>query len=112
MRHASRIGVVLWILSAAPLAANTFIVTTTSDTGAGSLRAAIEAANANAGLDTINFSIAGAGVHTIVLKVCGHRGDSGHQPGFGLGSRVFDPGRPKPGFPGRSRVARHTATAP
>ena len=67
MRHASRIGVVLWILSAAPLAATTFIVTNTNDSGAGSLRAAVDAANTNPGLDTIHFNIAGAGVHTIVL---------------------------------------------
>jgi titin len=45
--------------------AATFSVTTTNDTGAGSLRAAISNANVTAGSDTINFSIAGAGVHTI-----------------------------------------------
>ena len=45
----------------------TFTVTTTNDSGAGSLRTAITNANAAAGTDTINFSIVGAGVHTINL---------------------------------------------
>ena len=46
----------------------TFTVTNTLDTGAGSLREAINNANANgAGLDTINFNIAGTGIHTINL---------------------------------------------
>ena len=67
MRHASRIGVVLCVLSAGPLAAATFTVTNTNDSGAGSLRAAIESANTAPGLDDITFGIAGAGVHTIVL---------------------------------------------
>ena len=67
MRHASRVGVVLCILSAGPLAATTFTVTNTNDSGAGSLRAAIDAANANPGSDDITFNIGGAGVHTIVL---------------------------------------------
>ncbi|MBL7986272.1 MAG: hypothetical protein JNM91_14800, partial [Flavobacteriales bacterium] len=47
--------------------ANTFTVTTTSDGGAGSLRAAITSANGAAGADTILFNIAGAGVRTITL---------------------------------------------
>ncbi len=45
----------------------TYTVTNTNDSGAGSLRQAILDANANAGLDTINFSISGTGVHTIAL---------------------------------------------
>ncbi|HBJ33285.1 MAG TPA: hypothetical protein DDZ51_00695, partial [Planctomycetaceae bacterium] len=45
----------------------TFTVTNTNDSGAGSLRQAIIDANALAGADTINFNIAGAGVHTITL---------------------------------------------
>ncbi len=43
----------------------TFLVTNTGDNGAGSLRQAILDANATAGTDTIAFSIAGAGAHTI-----------------------------------------------
>src|SRR5438093_1115900 len=45
----------------------TFTVTTAADSGVGSLRAAILAANASAGKDTIAFSI-GLGAHTIALK--------------------------------------------
>ena len=48
-------------------AANTYTVTNTVDSGAGSLRQAIQDANANPGLDTIAFSIPGAGVHTITI---------------------------------------------
>ena len=48
-----------------PLAAATFTVTNTNDSGAGSLRQAILDANANPGPDTIVFNIPGAGVHTI-----------------------------------------------
>ena len=43
--------------------AATFTVTKTNDSGAGSLRQAILDANANPGLDTIAFNIAGT-VHT------------------------------------------------
>ncbi len=46
---------------------NTFVVTTTADGGAGSLRQAIIDANATAGTDTISFSISGSGPHTISL---------------------------------------------
>ncbi|WP_367848130.1 cadherin domain-containing protein [Rhodoferax sp. WC2427] len=46
----------------------TYTVTNTNNTGAGSLRQAITDANANAGTDTINFNIAGTGVHTITLS--------------------------------------------
>ena len=45
----------------------TFTVLNTNDAGANSLRQAILDANAGAGTDTINFNIAGAGVHTINL---------------------------------------------
>lgn len=45
---------------------STFIVTTTADSGAGSLREAIQLANANiSAMDTINFNIPGAGVQVI-----------------------------------------------
>ncbi|MEZ5658197.1 MAG: DUF4347 domain-containing protein [Burkholderiaceae bacterium] len=43
----------------------TYTVTNTNATGAGSLRQAITDANLNSGTDTIQFSIAGAGPHTI-----------------------------------------------
>jgi|GEM_PF-2345907 len=52
--------------SAAPAAhADTYTVTTTADSGAGSLRQALLDANARAGMDTIAFDIPGAGVQTI-----------------------------------------------
>ncbi len=41
------------------------VVTNTSDSGPGSLRQAILNANANPGVDTIDFAIPGTGVHTI-----------------------------------------------
>ena len=50
---------------AASLPAATFTVTTTADSGPGSLRQAITDANGSAGADTIAFNIPGAGVHTI-----------------------------------------------
>jgi hypothetical protein len=43
----------------------TFLVTNTNDSGGGSLRAAILAANASGGPDDIHFNIPGLGVHTI-----------------------------------------------
>lgn len=46
-------------------AAATFTVTNTNDSGDGSLRKAIEDANASPGADLISFAIPGAGVHTI-----------------------------------------------
>jgi IPT/TIG domain/S-layer homology domain len=63
-----RTGLVLLLsgLSAA-LSAATFNVTSTNDTGAGSLRQAIIDANGAGGADTIAFNIAGSGVHTITL---------------------------------------------
>jgi hypothetical protein len=46
-------------------AANTYTVTSTGDSGPGTLRQAILDANANPGADTIEFNIVGSGVHTI-----------------------------------------------
>jgi hypothetical protein len=43
-----------------------YTVTNVNNAGAGSLRQALVDANANAGLDTITFHIAGSGIHTIV----------------------------------------------
>ncbi len=60
-------SLVLVVLAVAvsPAFAATLTVTNTADSGAGSLRQAILDANGLAGADTINFNIAGAGVHTI-----------------------------------------------
>ena len=55
-------------LGAAPAAATVFTVNNTNDSGAGSLRGAIQAANNDvSGPHRIVFNIAGAGVHTIHL---------------------------------------------
>src|SRR6185295_15901946 len=53
----------LLVTASAPAA--TYTVTSTADSGAGSLREAITSANGNPGADTINFNIVGSGVHTI-----------------------------------------------
>jgi hypothetical protein len=45
-----------------------FAVTNVNDSGPGSLRAAVVAANNNPGKDDITFAIAGSGVHTIVFQ--------------------------------------------
>ncbi|MEG4634753.1 DUF4347 domain-containing protein, partial [Microcoleus sp. AR_TQ3_B6] len=45
----------------------TYTVTNSSDSGPGSLRDAIEKANLNLGLDTIDFNIPGPGPHSITL---------------------------------------------
>jgi len=47
--------------------AATYTVTSTADSGAGTLRQAILDANANPGADTIAFNVTGSGVHTIAL---------------------------------------------
>ncbi len=57
-----------WTLLASstrPAHAATFTVTNTNDSGAGSLRQAIDDANNRTGADTINFNIPGDGPHTI-----------------------------------------------
>src|SRR5438874_2131308 len=56
---------VLCLVVAAVAEGATLTVTTTADSGAGSLRQAILDANAAAGTDTIAFNIPGAGVQTI-----------------------------------------------
>jgi hypothetical protein len=56
---------VLLASAAAVGAADTYMVTSTGDTGPGTLRQAILDANAHPGADTIAFDIAGSGVHTI-----------------------------------------------
>src|SRR5262245_46647527 len=53
------------VLVAAVALGNTYTVTSTADSGAGTLRQAILDANANPGADTVAFNIVGSGVHTI-----------------------------------------------
>ncbi len=63
-----RVPLALVLLCAAgSLAAATFTVTSTADSGAGSLRQAITDANNAGGTDTVAFNIAGSGPHTIAL---------------------------------------------
>jgi hypothetical protein len=66
MRHALVLMVSL-LFGIRVTSAMTFTVINTNDSGAGSLRQAILSANTNSGLDTINFNIPGAGLHTITL---------------------------------------------
>jgi uncharacterized repeat protein (TIGR01451 family) len=54
------------VIATSTVLGSTFTVTTTADSGAGSLREAIQLANANiSALDTIDFNIPGAGVQVI-----------------------------------------------
>ncbi len=53
------------LISASVAFGDTFVVSNINDSGTGSLREAINQANANAGPDTIEFDIPGAGPHTI-----------------------------------------------
>jgi len=57
--------VALGLLTMGSVSAGTFTVTTTADSGPGSLRNAITTANGNAGPDLIDFNIPGPGPHTI-----------------------------------------------
>jgi hypothetical protein len=78
--------------------AATFTVTSIADSGSGSLRAAITAANAAAGADTIAFAIPGSGPHTITLAttlpfVVGVLTVDGYsQPGSAQNTRTPDDG--------------------
>jgi parallel beta-helix repeat protein len=62
---AALVGAVLLLESASLLRGDTFTVTTTADSGAGSYRQAILDANANPGPDTIAFNIPGPGPYVI-----------------------------------------------
>ncbi len=59
------LAAVLFTAAAALATANTYTVTSTADSGAGTLRQAITDANGNPGADTIAFNIVGSGVHTV-----------------------------------------------
>ncbi len=68
MRHFRTTALATLLSAVATIgAATTYTVTSTADSGAGTLRQAILDANAHAGPDTIAFSIVGSGVHTISL---------------------------------------------
>ena len=62
------LGGVVFLAIALVTKGATFTVSTTADSGAGSLRQAITDANSTPGADTITFSIAGSGVQTITVS--------------------------------------------
>ncbi len=66
-RSSSILAAVFTFAIASTGVANSYSVTSTADSGAGTLRQAILDANANGGADTIAFNIVGSGVHTIAL---------------------------------------------
>jgi len=70
-RSTTLLSLGMLLSSAIALQANTLTVSTTADTGAGSLRQAILDANAGAGGDTIAFNIAGAGPYVILPQAPG-----------------------------------------
>ena len=57
--------ILVFVLVSRVAQALTFTVTSTADSGLGTLRDAITLANTTAGADTIAFNISGTGVHTI-----------------------------------------------
>jgi hypothetical protein len=59
------LAALLAVFSISTVAADTYTVANTTDSGAGSLRQAIINANGHTGLDMIAFNIPGSGVHTI-----------------------------------------------
>lgn len=77
-----------WVASGA-FAVPAYTVINTNDTGVGSLRAVLDSANANAGLDTIKFDIPGSGPWIITLQSSLTSSDSIYvdgtsQPGWDL----------------------------
>jgi hypothetical protein len=61
----TRLVIALAVALAARAQGATFVVTNTNNSGAGSLREAVDQANATPAADIIHFNIPGAGVHTI-----------------------------------------------
>src|SRR5947207_972915 len=76
------------------LSAATFLVTTTADTGLGSLRNAIDIANATPGADMIAFNIPGAGAQTITVN-------SNLPP---ISDRLTIDGTTQPGYAGKPLI--------
>lgn len=61
-------GLMLFLPVLATMAQSTFVVTTTADSGEGSLREAINKANADVARDVVQFNIPGEGPHEIILQ--------------------------------------------
>ncbi len=91
------LAAMLLLLGAFAAGADTFTVTNTADSGAGSLRKAIDDANALAGPDTIEFDIPGAGVHTIEVPT----------PLAWITSPVIIDGTTQPGYAGAPLIELH-----
>src|SRR6266436_4312542 len=81
------------------LSAATFLVTTTADTGLGSLRNAIDIANATPGADMIAFNIPGAGAQTITVN-------SNLPP---ISDRLTIDGTTQPGYAGKPLIVLRAA---
>jgi len=78
-----------------------FTVTTVADTGAGSLRQAITAANAASGADEVRFNIPGTGPRTIAVSSA---------PLPAVTGRLKIDGTTQPGFTGAPRIRIDNAT--
>jgi hypothetical protein len=91
-------GLVLSAAAASWARADTYTVTTTADSGAGSLRQAIMDANGHSGADTIAFNITGSGVQIIapasaLPKITGAVTIDGYlQPGASANTNAPDEG--------------------
>ncbi len=91
------------LLVTAAARAATYTVTSTADSGAGSLRQAITDANGNPGADTINFNIVGSGVHTIApATALPNLTDAVTINGYSQPGASAEHQRPEPGLQRRS----------
>jgi len=95
------LAAMLLLLGAFAAGADTFTVTNTADSGAGSLRQAINDANAHAGADTVEFDIPGAGVHTIEVPTALPT----------ITSPVVIDGATQPGYAGAPLIELHGANS-
>ena len=93
------LGVVLGFACVAALSATTYTVTTTADSGAGSLRQAVTDANGAAGPHTIAFNIVGTGPHTIALAT--------DLPMISVDAGLTIDGTTQPGFAGTPQIEVH-----
>ena len=92
MKNVTTLFAVLFLaLNQTAIYATTYIVSSTNDAGAGTLRQAIIDANANAGADIINFSVAGTVTLTSNLPTITQALtiDGTTAPGYAVGSPTF-----------------------
>src|SRR6266536_4078375 len=88
---------VAFLTSIQSLFGATFMVTSPADSGSGSLRNAIAAANTTPGPDVITFNIPGGGIQTITLL--------SDLPG--LSERATLDGTTQPGYAGKPLIVLH-----